>query len=67
MRALRQKMKFAYLYHHWMEEFDNLKMEHIIMKVKLLIYKKSKLNQENQWELYKEQVNESIQKAFESY
>lgn len=50
-----------------MEEFDNLKMEHIIMKVKLLIYKKSKLNQENQWELYKEQVNESIQKAFESY
>jgi hypothetical protein len=47
MRALRQKMELGYFYHHWMEEFDNLKMEHVFMKVKLLIYiKKSKINQE---------------------
>jgi hypothetical protein len=25
MRALRQMAKLAVFYHHWMEEFDNLK------------------------------------------
>ncbi len=38
------------------------------MKVKILIYKKmSKINQEKQWEMYKERINEIIQKPFESY
>ncbi len=40
-----------------MEEFDNLKMEHAFMKVKLLIYnKKNKRNPTEQWESYKKQV-----------
>ncbi len=38
------------------------------MEAKLLIYqKRSKRNQVEQWELYKEQINEIIQEAFESY
>jgi hypothetical protein len=44
-----------------MEEFDNLKMEHAFMKVELLIYKKrSKRSQVEEWELYKEKINEII-------
>jgi hypothetical protein len=55
MKALTQKTELAYFYHHWMEEFNNLKMEHVLMKVKLLIFKKrSKISQEKQWEMYKE-------------
>jgi hypothetical protein len=51
-----------------MEEFDNLKMEHAFMKAKFLTYqKRSKRNQAKQWELYKEQANEIIRDAFESY
>jgi hypothetical protein len=39
-------MELADLYHHQMEEFDNLKMEHAFMKTKLLIYqKRSKISQ----------------------
>jgi len=38
MWALRLKAKRADLYHYQMEKFDNLKMEHAFMKVKLLIY-----------------------------
>jgi hypothetical protein len=45
-----------------------LKMEHDFMKVELLIYqKRSKRNEAEQWELYKEQIGEIIQEAFESY
>jgi hypothetical protein len=40
MRALRQRAKLTYLYHHQMEKFDNLKMEHSFMKAELLIYHK---------------------------
>jgi hypothetical protein len=36
-RTLKQKVELANLYHHWMEEFNNLKMEYVFMKVKLLI------------------------------
>jgi hypothetical protein len=51
-----------------MEEFDNLKMEYAFMKVELLIYqKRSKNNQAKQWGLYKEQINEIVLEAFESY
>jgi L-2-hydroxyglutarate oxidase LhgO len=68
MRALRLKAKLTYLYHHWMEEFDNLKMEYDFMKIELLIYqKRSKKSQAKQWGLYKEQINEIILEAFESY
>jgi hypothetical protein len=38
MRALRQRAEFVDLYHHWIEEFDNLKMEYVFMKAKLMIY-----------------------------
>jgi hypothetical protein len=38
MRALRQRAELVDLYHHWMEEFDNLKMEYVFMKAKLMIY-----------------------------
>ncbi len=68
MRAWRQRAERADLYHYQMEEFNNLKMEHAFMEAKLLIYqKRSKRNQVEQWELYKEQINEIIQEAFESY
>ncbi len=51
-----------------MGEFENLKMEYAFMKVGLLIYqKRSKRSQAKQWELYKEQIGEIIQKVFESY
>jgi hypothetical protein len=40
MKALRQRVRLANLYHHQMEEFDNLKMEYAFMKAELLIYKK---------------------------
>jgi hypothetical protein len=40
MRALRQRARLENLYHYWMEEFKNLKMEYAFMKVKLLIYQK---------------------------
>ncbi len=51
-----------------MEEFNNFKMEYAFMKAKLLIYqKRSKRSQVEQWELYKEQVDEIIWEAFESY
>jgi hypothetical protein len=43
-------------------------MKHSFMKAELLIYqKRSKRSQAKQWELYKEQVCEIIQEAFESY
>ncbi len=38
MKTLRQKVELANLYHHLMEEFNNLKMEYAFMKVKFLIY-----------------------------
>jgi hypothetical protein len=38
MRALKQRVELGYLYHHHMEEFDNLKMEYAFMKGKLFIY-----------------------------
>jgi hypothetical protein len=61
MRALRQRARLANLYHYQMEEFNNFKMEYAFMKVKLLIYqKRSKRSQVEQWELYKEQVDEII-------
>jgi hypothetical protein len=67
MRALKQRVKLIDLYHHWMEEFNNLKMEHAFMKVELLIYhKRSKRNLADQWEFYKKQVSKIIQKVFES-
>jgi hypothetical protein len=51
-----------------MEEFNNLKMEHAFMKAELLIYQKgNKRSQVEQWELYKEQINEIIWEAFESH
>ncbi len=38
------------------------------MKIELLIYqKRSKKSQAKQWGLYKEQINEIILEAFESY
>jgi hypothetical protein len=36
MRILKQKVELIDLYHHQMEEFDNLKMEYAFMKAKLL-------------------------------
>jgi hypothetical protein len=46
MRALRQRAKLTNPYHHQMEEFNNLKMEHAFMRAKLLIFqKKRKRNQ----------------------
>lgn len=51
-----------------MGEFENLKMEYAFMKVRLWIYqKRSKRSQAKQWELYKQQIGEIIQKVFESY
>jgi hypothetical protein len=55
-----------------MEEFDNVKMEHAFMKTIFLIYQmiyqnNNKRSQVEQWELHKEQVNEIIREAFESY
>jgi hypothetical protein len=51
-----------------MEEFNYFKMEYVFMKVELPIYQKmSKKSQAKQWELYKEQANAIIRKAFESY
>jgi hypothetical protein len=38
MKALRQSVELANLYHYHMEEFDNLKMEHAFMETKFLIY-----------------------------
>jgi hypothetical protein len=38
MRTPRQKVELVDLYHYWMEEFHNLKMEYAFRKVKLLIY-----------------------------
>jgi hypothetical protein len=38
MKTLRQRVELVDLYHNWMEEFDNLKMEYVFMKAKLLIY-----------------------------
>ncbi len=68
MRVLRHKLELTNLYHHRMEEFDNLKMEHAFMEAKLLIYqKRSKRNQAKWWELYKEQVGKIIHETFESY
>jgi hypothetical protein len=40
MKVLKHRVEHINLYHHWMEEFDNLKMEHGFMKAKLLIYYK---------------------------
>ncbi len=68
MKVLRKRVELANLYHFQMEDFNNLKMEHDFMKVELLIYqKRSKRNEAEQWELYKEQIGEIIQEAFESY
>jgi hypothetical protein len=48
MKALRQKVELVDLYHHRMEKFNNLKMEHAFMKVELLIYyNKTKEIQQN--------------------
>jgi DNA repair ATPase RecN len=67
LKVLRQRAKLANLYHCWMEEFDNLKMEHALMKVEFLIYqKRNKRSQVEQWELYKKQITEIIQEAFKS-
>ncbi len=61
MSVFKQKVELIDLHHYWMEEFDNLKMEHAFMKVELLIYKKrSKRSQVEEWELYKEKINEII-------
>jgi hypothetical protein len=38
MRTLKQRGKLIDLYHNWMEEFNNLGMEYVFMKAKLLIY-----------------------------
>jgi hypothetical protein len=38
MMVLRWKVKLIDLYHYQMEEFDNLKMEHVFMKVEVFIY-----------------------------
>lgn len=38
MKALRQRAELVDLYHHQIEEFDNLKMEYVFMKAKLMIY-----------------------------
>jgi len=55
MKALRQRVELIDLYHYQMKEFDNMKMEHALMKAKLLIYyKRSKRSQVEKWELYKE-------------
>jgi hypothetical protein len=68
MKALRQKVKLANLYRYRVEEFNNLKMEHAFMKAELLIYqKRNKRSQAEQWELYKEQINEIIWETFESH
>jgi hypothetical protein len=41
-----------------MEEFDNLKMEHAVMKAELLIYnKRSKRSQVEEWDWYKEKIH----------
>jgi hypothetical protein len=32
MKVLRQMVELTNLYHNWMEEFNNLKMEHAFMK-----------------------------------
>jgi hypothetical protein len=37
MKTLRLRTKLANLYHHQMEEFDNLKMEYAFMKTELLM------------------------------
>jgi hypothetical protein len=65
MKVLRHRVKLTNLYHYQMEEFNNLKMEHAFMKTELLIYQKR--SQVEQWELYKEQIDEIIWEAFESY
>ncbi len=48
MKGLRQRARLLDLYHHQMEEFDNLTMEYAFMKAKLLFYhievRKVKLN-----------------------
>ncbi len=48
MRPLKQRAELIDLYHHRMEEFNNLKMEYVFMKAKSMIYqnmnKRSKLS-----------------------
>ncbi len=58
MKVLKQKAELIDLHHYWMEEFDNLKMEHAFMKTELLIYnKRSKRSQVEEWDLYKEKIH----------
>jgi hypothetical protein len=40
LRVLRQRVKLTNLYRYKMEEFDNFKMEHALMKAKFLTYQK---------------------------
>jgi hypothetical protein len=35
---LGKRAKLVDLYHDWMEEFNNLKMQYAFMKIELLIY-----------------------------
>jgi hypothetical protein len=50
MKMLRQKMELTNFYHSWIEEFENLKMEYVLIKAELLIYqKRSKRSQAEQW------------------
>jgi hypothetical protein len=51
---LRGKAKLTDLWHHQIEEFETLKMEHAFMSVKLLIYQqKARQVWLDQWEHYK--------------
>jgi hypothetical protein len=61
MQILRQKAELANPYQHWMEEFNNFKMEYGFIKAELLIYQqRRKKSRAKQWELHKEQVGEII-------
>jgi hypothetical protein len=37
-KMLGKRAKLVDLYHDWMEEFNNLKMQYAFMKIELLIY-----------------------------
>ncbi len=63
---LRGKAELADLWHHRIEEFKTLKMEHAFMNTKLFIYQqKACWVRVDQWD-YKPQVTELVRDSFES-
>ncbi|CAM6026141.1 unnamed protein product [Sphagnum balticum] len=70
VQVIRYKAKSAKLYHHWMENFKNLKMEcALIMRSELMIYQLQKACKIrlDQWEVYEGKLPKSLLKTFASF